>query len=190
MGLWPIMRALTTAEIHAKRPIGSFRGGCQGGESPEQVAARADTQWWTACAPSERIVLLFRAAFYAGVSRFVVALRSGGRKIPPVSTARLSVRGYDNNIFSPGQHWNDTRHVTSSNLEATDVQTKLKETFVMATKGSEAKTSNVERVGGDCEARAQYGSAQIELAGNGRLFMNAPRVRQRIDLEGAGHGAI
>src|SRR5580692_11201022 len=36
--------ALTTAEIHAKRPDWLlFRDGCPGGESPEQVAARADS---------------------------------------------------------------------------------------------------------------------------------------------------
>jgi broad specificity phosphatase PhoE len=58
---------LTAAEIHAKRPDWQlFRDGCPGGESPEQVAARADSML-ARVRPLGSDVLLFSSGHFLRV---------------------------------------------------------------------------------------------------------------------------
>ena len=72
-----------TAEIHAERPDWQlFRDGCPGGESPDQVGARADCVL-SRVRPSERMSCFFRRPFPAGARRPLAGARTGGRKIPP-----------------------------------------------------------------------------------------------------------
>jgi probable phosphoglycerate mutase len=103
-----------TAEIRAERPDWQlFRDGCPGGESPAQVAARAD-----------RAVSRLRAAqgdvllFYSGHFLRVLAVRWLGLELTAqarsflLSTASLSALGYEGNLSRPViQLWNETRHV-------------------------------------------------------------------------------
>ena len=102
------------AEIRSERPEWQlFRDGCPGGESPQQVAARAD-----------RVIRRLRAAngdtlvFSSGHFIRVLATRWIGIK-PTVtarsfmlSTASLSALGYENDLSRPViRLWNDTHHV-------------------------------------------------------------------------------
>jgi probable phosphoglycerate mutase len=103
-----------TAEIHAERPDWQlFRDGCPGGESPAQVAARAD-----------RVVSRLRAVegdvllFSSGHSLRVLAVRWLGFELTAharsfmLSTASLSALGYEESISRPViRLWNETRHV-------------------------------------------------------------------------------
>lgn len=126
---------LTSAEIHAKRPDWQlFRDGCPGGESPEQVAARADSIL-------DRVrtlgmnVLLFSSGHFLRVfgARWLGLGVVAGRYFM-LSTASVSVLGYENNPSHPViQLWNDTKHVkASSNVRDAVVQTQPKETPLWA----------------------------------------------------------
>jgi broad specificity phosphatase PhoE len=121
---------LTTAQIHAQRPDWQlFRDGCPGGESPEQVAARADSMLDRA-RPLEADVLLFSSGHFLRVlaARWL-ALGALDGKYLLLSTASLSALSYENNLSgSVIQLWNDTTHVNALNLRGTNVQTQVKET--------------------------------------------------------------
>ena len=104
---------LRTTEIRAKHPDWQlFRDGCPGGESPDQIGARAD-----------RVVSRVRAIkgdvliFSSGHILRVLAARWLGLE-PAIgrffmlSTASVSVLGYENNLSQPViRLWNDIRHV-------------------------------------------------------------------------------
>ncbi len=102
----------TSAEIRKTRPDWSlFRDGCPGGESPQQVGARAD-----------RLVARLRSAsgdallFAHGHILRVLAARWLG--LPPgdaryflLGTAALSVLSYEHSLDEPAVAlWNDTAH--------------------------------------------------------------------------------
>jgi probable phosphoglycerate mutase len=103
-----------TAEIRAERPDWQlFRDGCPGGESPAQVAARAD-----------RAVSRLRAAegdvllFSSGHLLRVLTVRWLGFELTAqarsfmLSTASLSALGYEDSLSRPVVRlWNETRHV-------------------------------------------------------------------------------
>jgi probable phosphoglycerate mutase len=103
-----------TADIRAERPDRQlFRDGCPGGETPDQIAARAD-----------RVVGRVRAVrgdtllFSSG--HFIRVLAARWLGLPPtvnsryfmLSTASLSALGYEHELSRPViQLWNETRHV-------------------------------------------------------------------------------
>jgi probable phosphoglycerate mutase len=103
-----------SAEIHAERPDWElFRDGCPGGESPAQVAVRAD-----------RVVSRVREvsgnALVFSSGHFIRVLASRWLGIAPtvnsryflLGTASLSALGYDQGVSRPViQLWNETRHV-------------------------------------------------------------------------------
>jgi probable phosphoglycerate mutase len=103
-----------TADIRTERPDWQlFRDGCPGGESPAQVAARAD-----------RVVNRLRAAsgdvlvFSSGHFLRVLAFRWINLELTIharsflLSTASLSALGYDGSPSQPVVRlWNETRHV-------------------------------------------------------------------------------
>ncbi len=102
-----------TAEILKERPDWQlFRDGAPGGESPDEIGARAD-----------RVVARIRAAHgnvlvvsSAHISRVLAARwlglpASGGRYLV-LGTASLSILGYEHNIAEPViRLWNDTSHL-------------------------------------------------------------------------------
>lgn len=104
-----------TAEIMSERPDWKlFRDGAPGGESPEQIGARAD-----------RVIARIRAVrgnvlvvSSAHISRVVAARWLG---LPPsgghyfwLGTASLSTLGYEHDLTEPSiRLWNDTSHVKS-----------------------------------------------------------------------------
>lgn len=107
---------LRGAEIRATRPDWQiFRDGCPGGESPQQVAGRAD-----------RVVDRLRAVagdvllFSSGHFIKMLAARWIGIEAPIharaflLSTASLSALGYEGGQSRPViRFWNDTHHVIS-----------------------------------------------------------------------------
>jgi probable phosphoglycerate mutase len=104
---------LTTAQIHARRPDWQlFRDGCPGGESPEQVAARADAML-DRVRPVNADVLLFSSGHFLRVlaARWLALGALDGRYLM-LSTASLSALGYENNLSASVINlWNDTTHV-------------------------------------------------------------------------------
>ena len=102
-----------TAEILALRPDWQlFRDGAPGGETPEQVGARADR----AIARIRAIrgdALLVSSAHISRVlaARWLGLPASGGRHLV-LSTASLSLLGYERNLSEPAiRLWNDTDHL-------------------------------------------------------------------------------
>jgi broad specificity phosphatase PhoE len=104
---------LTTAEILAKRPDWQlFRDGCPGGESPEQVGARAD-RVIRKSRDVEGDVLIFSSGHILRVlaARWLGLEPAGGRFFV-LSTASLSALGYERVPSQPViRLWNDTSHV-------------------------------------------------------------------------------
>jgi len=96
-----------------------FRDGCPGGESPQQIAGRADHV-------VERVrriagdVLLFSSGHFLRVlaARWLGLEPSFGRFLK-LSTASLSALGYENSLEQPAiQFWNDDRHVVAPKEQA------------------------------------------------------------------------
>jgi broad specificity phosphatase PhoE len=102
-----------TTEIHVERPDWElFRDGCPGGESPDQVAGRADDVL-TRVRAARADVLLFSSGHFlpALAARWLGLAPAGGRYLL-LSTASLSALGYEHNRSQPViRLWNDTRHV-------------------------------------------------------------------------------
>ncbi|MGO9056906.1 MAG: histidine phosphatase family protein [Candidatus Binataceae bacterium] len=102
-----------TADIRIVRPDWQlFRDGCPGGESPDQVAARADRVVGRVRAV-EGDVLLFSSRHFLRVlaARWLGMEPSPGRHFL-LSTASLSALGYEHTRSQPViQLWNDIHHV-------------------------------------------------------------------------------
>jgi broad specificity phosphatase PhoE len=102
-----------TKEIHQQRPGWQlFRDGCPGGETPDEVGARAD------CIV-DRVrnvrgdVLLFSSGHFLRVlaARWLGLDASAGRLFT-LDTASLSILGYEHDQSEPAiRLWNDARHV-------------------------------------------------------------------------------
>jgi len=120
---------LTSAQIHVQRPDWQlFRDGCPGGESPEQVAARADSVVGRARALGADVLLFSSGHFLRVLAARWLGLGAVGGKYFLLSTASVSVLGYENNLSTPViQLWNDTRHVKASNMAEAGVKTRPKE---------------------------------------------------------------
>jgi len=103
-----------TADILKDRPDWDlFRDGCPGGESPEQVAARADRVVARLRAIAGH-VLIFSSGHFLRVlaGRWVGLGPAAGGKHLMLSTASLSAVGYENDLARPVVRlWNDTRHL-------------------------------------------------------------------------------
>jgi broad specificity phosphatase PhoE len=120
-----------TAEIHAERPDWQlFRDGCPGGESPQQVAARADRIVELVRSVSGNVLLFSSGHFLRMLAARWTGIDTFGARTLMLSTASLSVLGYEHSLEQPAiQHWNDTNHLLtineqdapSNSLELTEV---------------------------------------------------------------------
>jgi len=103
-----------TAEIVAERPGWQlFRDGCPGGESPPQVAGRADHVIARVLAVKGN-VLLFSSGHFIRVlaARWLGLEPNSNARYFALSTASLSALGYEHDLSRPAiQLWNETRHV-------------------------------------------------------------------------------
>lgn len=106
---------LLSKDIHAKRPDWElFRDGCPGGESPVQVAERADRVIHRVRAIGND-TLLFSSGHFIRVlaSRWMALSGCAGRYLL-LSPASLSAVGYEHNLSQPAIcFWNDTNHVVA-----------------------------------------------------------------------------
>jgi len=102
-----------TVDIHAEHPDWQlFRDGCPGGESPEQVGARAD-RVIVRLRAVEGAVLLFSSGHFLRVltARWLGLDALAGRYFL-LGTASLSALGYEHSHAEPAiRLWNETRHV-------------------------------------------------------------------------------
>lgn len=104
---------LRTREIRGERPDWQlFRDGCPGGESPEQVGARAN-QVLSRVRASKGDVLIFSSGHFLRMLAVQwLGIESAAGRFFMLATASVSVLGYEHGLSQPAiQLWNDTRHV-------------------------------------------------------------------------------
>lgn len=106
-----------TADILKERPDWQlFRDGCPGGESPQQVAARADRVVSRVRAVAGNVLLFSSAHFLRMLGTRWIGMEPINGKSLMLSTASLSALGYENSISNPAiRLWNDTHHVVTPN---------------------------------------------------------------------------
>lgn len=104
---------LTSKQIYAKRPGWElFHDGCPGGESPDQVAARADRVISRARAINGNVLLFSSGHFLRMLGARWLGLPALGGGYFLLSTASLSLLGYEHNLSEPViRLWNDTSHL-------------------------------------------------------------------------------
>jgi probable phosphoglycerate mutase len=102
-----------TADIHTERPGWYiFRDGCPGGESPDQVGARADRVVSRVRAVQGDVLLFSSGHFLRVLAARWLGLEPGAGRYFLLSTASLSALGYEHNRSQPIiRLWDDTRHV-------------------------------------------------------------------------------
>jgi probable phosphoglycerate mutase len=111
-----------TVEIHAERPDWQlFRDGAPGGESPQQVAERADRVVDRLRAVSGNVLIFSSGHFLRMLAGGWVGMDPYEAKSLMLTTASLSVLGYEHNLEQPAiQLWNDTNHLLPSNEQDID----------------------------------------------------------------------
>jgi len=107
----------TSVEIHAEHPDWQlFRDGCPGGESPEQVAARADRVVDLVRSVSGNVLLFSSGHFLRMLAARWADIDTFCARSLMLSTASLSVLSYENSIARPAiRLWNDTHHLLADN---------------------------------------------------------------------------
>jgi broad specificity phosphatase PhoE len=104
---------LRTVEIRAKHPDWQlFRDGCPGGESPDQVGARADHAVSRARAINGDVLIFSSGHLLRVFTARWLGLEPAAGRFFMLNTASVSVLGYENNLSQPViRLWNDIRHV-------------------------------------------------------------------------------
>jgi probable phosphoglycerate mutase len=102
-----------TNEIQAERPDWLlFRDGCPGGETPAQVGERADRVVEKVRAVQGNVLLFSSGHFLRVLAARWLGLATEAGKYFLLSTASVSVLGYDHDISEPViRLWNDVQHV-------------------------------------------------------------------------------
>ncbi|HEY4235196.1 MAG TPA: histidine phosphatase family protein [Lacipirellulaceae bacterium] len=105
---------LRTVEIREQSPDWQiFRDGCPGGESPAQVAARADAVIARARAVSGNVLLFSSGHFLRMLAARWLGLAPTAGEMFILDTASLSTLGYEHDLAHPAiRLWNDTDHVS------------------------------------------------------------------------------
>ena len=103
---------LTNAQIQELRPGWRvFEHGCPGGETPEQVAARADRVLARARAAGGNVLLFSSGHFTRMLGARWLGLPPINGEMFTLATASLSGLGYEHNLNEPViQLWNDVSH--------------------------------------------------------------------------------
>jgi probable phosphoglycerate mutase len=102
-----------SADIYNERPGWQlFRDGCPGGESPEQVAARADRVASKLRATNGDVLIFSSGHFLRVLAARWIGLKAEAGRYFMLSTASLSALGYEHDRSqSVIRLWDDTRHV-------------------------------------------------------------------------------
>jgi broad specificity phosphatase PhoE len=103
----------TSAEIFKEQPGWKlFRDGCPGGESPAQVAARADRVVQRVRAIQGDVLIFSSGHFLRTLAARWLGLEPAAGGFFLLSTASLSKVSYEHDLSEPAiQLWNDTRHL-------------------------------------------------------------------------------
>jgi probable phosphoglycerate mutase len=104
---------LKSSEIHQKRPDWQlFRDGCPGGETPEQVATRADDFLQRVRAGNGNVLIFSSGHFLRMLSLRWLGIEVTAAKFFALDAASVSMLGADHGGTQPViQLWNDTRHL-------------------------------------------------------------------------------
>lgn len=104
---------LRSVEIQAQRADWQlFRDGCPGGESPAQVAARADAVLARVRAVDGDVLLFSSGHFLRMLATRWLLLEPATGRLFSLDPASVSQLGFEHVISQPVIHyWNDTRHV-------------------------------------------------------------------------------
>jgi broad specificity phosphatase PhoE len=107
---------LRTTEIHAKNPDWHlFRDGCPGGESPEQIGARADRVVKKLREVNGNVLVFSSGHFLRVLATRWLGLEPSGGRFFMLSTASLSILSYENNLTQPAiKLWDDTSYLTKA----------------------------------------------------------------------------
>lgn len=102
-----------TAEIHAERPDWRlFYHGCPGGETPDQVGARADQVVRRLRAVQGNVLVFSSGHFLRVLAARWLGLEPAAGRFFLLSTASLSALSYEHNLSQPAiRLWDDCRHV-------------------------------------------------------------------------------
>jgi broad specificity phosphatase PhoE len=102
-----------SVEIHAERPGWNlFRDGCPGGETPQQVGARADRVLQKIRSLPGDILLFSSGHFLRVLAARWLGLEPAAGRLFLLSTASLSALSYEHNLSEPAiRLWDDSRHV-------------------------------------------------------------------------------
>jgi broad specificity phosphatase PhoE len=102
-----------TAEIHVERPDWDlFTDGCPGGESPDQVAARAEGVLSRVRTATADVLVFSSGHFLRVLAARWLGLAPAAARYLLLSTASFSALGYEHGRSQPViRFWNDTRHV-------------------------------------------------------------------------------
>ena len=102
----------TSAEIHAERPDWDlFRDGCPGGESPDQIGARADRAIRRVREVTGDTLLFSSAHFLRVFAARWLGLAPGAGRLFVLGTASLSVMGHEHNRSEPViRLWDEMPH--------------------------------------------------------------------------------
>jgi broad specificity phosphatase PhoE len=104
-----------TQEIHSDRPDWQlFRDGCPGGESPQEVGARADRVVKRIREIQGNVLIFSSGHILRVLTASWLGLEPAAGKYLLLSTASLSMLSYEHTLSQPViRLWNDTNHVTS-----------------------------------------------------------------------------
>ena len=123
-----------TVEIHAERPDWQlFRDGCPGGESPQQVAARADRVVNRLRGLPGDSLLFSSGHFLRVLAARWVGIETFDARTFMLSTASLSALGYEHSLEQPAiRLWNETHHLLNSKgqelIQNCSIQSQRQET--------------------------------------------------------------
>ena len=103
-------------DIHAESPDWAiFRDGCPGGESPQDVAARADRVVARVRGISGNVLLFSSAHFLRMLAARWLGREPMAGRLFLLGTASLSMLGYEHNFQEPViRLWNDMNHLAKS----------------------------------------------------------------------------
>lgn len=104
-----------TVDIHEQRPDWQlFRDGCPGGESPDDVGARAGRVLRRVRAVGDDVLVFSSGHFLRVFAARWLGLEAAFGRFLLLRTASLSALSYEHDLSQPAiRLWNDTRHVES-----------------------------------------------------------------------------
>ena len=114
---------LRTPDILAKRADWQlFRDGCPGGESPEQIGARADGVVSRLRSIQGDVLVFSSGHFLRVLAARWLGLAPAAAGFFMLSTASLSAIGYENNLSQPAiRLWNDTCHLDNESNQRSKI---------------------------------------------------------------------